>query len=47
MAPSDINASIVVGRKPGVEIEAQALNAIPATLTFAPWSVNVYEFPVN
>jgi hypothetical protein len=30
-----------------IKIEEQALVAIPTSLTFAPFSVNIYEFPVN
>jgi len=38
---------VVVGQEPGVQIEEQALDAIPANPTFAPFSVNIYEFPVK
>ncbi|HYL98419.1 MAG TPA: alpha-N-arabinofuranosidase [Blastocatellia bacterium] len=47
MAPSDINATIIVGQKPGVQVEEQSLEAVSSTLTVAPWSVNIYEFPVK
>lgn len=47
MAPSDINATIVVGQKPGVVVEERALEAVPTTMTFAPFSVSIYEFPVK
>ncbi|MBE3099935.1 MAG: hypothetical protein IMZ44_22685, partial [Planctomycetes bacterium] len=47
MAPADLNATIVVGQKPGVAIEEQALDAVPGTPSFAPFSVNVYAFPVK
>ena len=47
MAPADLNATIVVGQKPGVAVEEQALDAVPATPSFAPFSVNVYAFPVK
>ena len=36
-----------VGQEPDVKIEEQALDAIPANPTFAPFSVNIYEFPVK
>jgi alpha-L-arabinofuranosidase len=47
MAPADLNATIVVGQKPGVEVEEQAVDAAPGTAIFAPWSVTLYEFPVK
>jgi alpha-N-arabinofuranosidase len=47
MAPADINATIVVGQKPGVEVEEQTVEAVPASPAFAPFSVNLYEFPVK
>jgi len=47
MAPSSLTATVAVGQEPGVKIEEQALDAIPANPTFAPFSVNIYEFPVK
>jgi alpha-N-arabinofuranosidase len=47
MAPESLTATIVVGQEPGVEIEEQTLDTIPAKPTFAPFSVNIYEFPVK
>ena len=47
MAPSDINASIVVGQAPGVAVEEQTIDAMPHNPAFAPWSVTIYEFPVK
>ncbi len=47
MAPSDINATIVVGKMPQVEIEELPVDAVPASATIAPISVNIYEFTVN
>jgi alpha-N-arabinofuranosidase len=44
MSPSDINATIIAGQKPGVEVQEQTLPAIPSVLTLAPWSVSIYEF---
>jgi len=41
------NATIVEGQKPGVAIEEQALDAVPGTPSLAPFSVNVYAFPVK
>jgi len=47
MAPSDVNATITLGQKPGVEVERQTLDSVPATPTFAPFSVNIYVFPAK
>jgi alpha-N-arabinofuranosidase len=47
MAPPSLTANVVVGREPGVIIEEQALDALPTNPTFAPFSVNLYEFPVR
>jgi alpha-N-arabinofuranosidase len=47
LSPSDINATIVVGQKPGVEVEKQTLDAVPGTMTLPSWSVSVYEFPAK
>jgi alpha-N-arabinofuranosidase len=47
LAPAGLNATIVIGQKPGVEVEEQSVEAVPATPTFAPWSVTLYEFPVK
>jgi hypothetical protein len=43
-APSDLDATIAVGRKTGFDVEEKALAAVPATRTLARWSVSVYEF---
>jgi alpha-L-arabinofuranosidase len=47
MAPSSLDATIVVGERPGVQVEERALDAVPATPTFAPFSVTIYRFPVR
>lgn len=47
MAPSSVDATIVVGQKPGVEVEEQNLTSVPAALTLPPFSVNIYSFPVQ
>jgi alpha-N-arabinofuranosidase len=47
MAPPSLTANVVVGQEPGVKIEEHALDAIPTSLTFAPFSVNIYQFPVK
>jgi alpha-N-arabinofuranosidase len=47
MAPESLTATVVVGQEPGVKIEEQAMDAIPSNSTFAPFSVNIYKFPVK
>ncbi len=47
MAPADLNAKIVAGEKPEVQVEEQIVDAVPTSPTFAPWSVTIYEFPVK
>jgi alpha-N-arabinofuranosidase len=47
MAPSDVNASIVIGQPAQVRIEDQALTAVPAAAQIAPISVNIYELAVK
>jgi len=47
MAPESLTATVVVGQEPGVKIEEKSLEAIPTSPTFAPFSVNIYEFPVK
>jgi alpha-N-arabinofuranosidase len=47
MAPQSLTATVVVGQESGVKIEEQSLDAIPTSPTFAPFSVNIYEFPVK
>jgi alpha-N-arabinofuranosidase len=47
MAPADVNATIVVDQKPGVEVDERAVEAVPTTATFPPFSVSLYEFPVK
>lgn len=44
MAPQSLTANVVVGQDPGVKIEEQSLDAVPTSATFAPFSVNIYEF---
>ncbi|MBZ5586282.1 MAG: alpha-N-arabinofuranosidase [Acidobacteriia bacterium] len=47
MAPASLNASIVVGQKPGVEVEERALEAAPKTVAIAPFSVSIYELALR
>jgi alpha-L-arabinofuranosidase len=44
MAPQSLTAAVVVGQEPGVKIEEQSLSAVPKSPTFAPFSVDIYEF---
>jgi alpha-N-arabinofuranosidase len=44
MAPQSLTATVVVGQEPGVRIEEQALDSLPTNSTFAPFSVNIFEF---
>ena len=47
MAPQTLTATAVVGQEPGVRIEEQSVNQVPTNSTFAPFSVNIYPFPVQ
>jgi alpha-L-arabinofuranosidase len=47
MAPANIDAAIIIGQKPQVEIEEQPLDAEPSSVAVAPISVNIYEFTVK
>jgi alpha-N-arabinofuranosidase len=47
MAPSSLEATIVGGERPGVAVEELALDTVPKTPSFAPFSVTIYRFPVR
>ncbi|MBN2442633.1 MAG: hypothetical protein JXJ04_14860 [Spirochaetales bacterium] len=47
MAPDSLTANVVAGEEPGVTIEKELLESLPANPTFAPYSVSIYEFRVN
>jgi alpha-N-arabinofuranosidase len=47
MAPSSLTATVVVGQEPSVKIEEQLVDQVPSNPTFAPFSVNIYEYPVK
>jgi alpha-L-arabinofuranosidase len=47
MAPSSVDATITVGKKPEVEAEEQGLTSTPDTMSVPPFSVNIYSFPVQ
>jgi len=44
MAPATVDATIVVGQKPGVEVQEQGLASVPDTMSVPPFSVNIYSF---
>jgi alpha-N-arabinofuranosidase len=47
LAPSGLDATIVPGKPPGVEVLEQVLETVPGTATIPPISVSVYELPVK
>jgi alpha-N-arabinofuranosidase len=47
MAPASVDATIVVGQKPGVEVQEQQLTAVPDAVVVPPFSVNIYSFVVQ
>ena len=47
MAPSTVDATIIVGQTPGVEVREQELNSLPVTASVPPFSVNIYSFGVR
>ena len=47
MAPSSVDATIIVGQKPQVEIQAQQLTMVPDTMAVPPFSISIYSFPVQ
>jgi len=47
MARSSPTATVPGGQEPGVQIEEQPIDPVPANPTFAPFSVNIYKFPVK
>jgi hypothetical protein len=47
MAPSSVDATIIVGQKPGVEVQQQELTSLPDAMAVPPFSVNIYSFMVQ
>jgi len=47
MAPSSVDATITVRKKPEVEVEEQGLTSLPETMSVPPFSVNIYSFAVQ
>jgi hypothetical protein len=46
-APANLDASIIAGQKPGVEVEEQALDALPNNASIAPFSVSIYKLAIK
>jgi alpha-N-arabinofuranosidase len=46
MAPETVDATITVGQKPGVEVQEQALDAVPESMVIPPFSVSIYAYQV-
>ena len=47
MAPSSLDATVTLGKKPEVQVEEQGLSSVPETMDVPPFSVNIYSFPVE
>ena len=47
MAPATVEATIVVGQKPQVEVQEQELTAVPDIMSIPPFSVSIYSFPMQ
>lgn len=43
MAPESLDARIVIGEKPEVEVEEEAVRGVPGRVTFPPFSVTLYR----
>jgi len=47
MAPDSINATVLIDKKPEVQVEEQSFGALPETITVRPFSVNIYSYPLQ
>jgi len=47
MAPTSIDATVQIGKKPEVQVEEQTLGVLPGTITVRPFSVNIYSYPLQ
>ncbi len=47
MAPKSVDATITVGQKPGVEVEEQALGALPDAMDVPPFSIGIYSYALQ
>lgn len=44
MAPSSVDATVAVGKKPEVQVEEKVLGAMPGAMTVPPFSVSIYSY---
>jgi alpha-N-arabinofuranosidase len=47
MAPENVDATVAVGQKPGVEVQEKEITSVPDTMSVPPFSVNIYSFPLR
>jgi alpha-N-arabinofuranosidase len=47
MAPSSVDATILVGKKPDVEVQEEELTSLPSAMSVPPFSVSIYSFPLQ
>jgi alpha-N-arabinofuranosidase len=47
MAPSSVEATIIVGQKAGVEVQEQDLASMPDAMAVPPFSVSIYSYAVQ
>jgi alpha-N-arabinofuranosidase len=47
MAPGGVDASVVVGQKPEVEVEDRTIDTWPAPLEVPPLSISIYVLPAR
>ncbi len=47
MAPQNVDATVAVGQKPGVEVEEKEVTSLADTVSVPPFSVNIYSFAVQ
>jgi alpha-N-arabinofuranosidase len=47
MAPNSIDAGVKAGSPAEVQVEEQSLDALPATVTLRPYSVNIYSYSLQ
>jgi alpha-N-arabinofuranosidase len=47
MAPSKLDAVVVIGKTPEVAVEEHALGAVPAAIEAPPFSVSIYSYPLQ
>lgn len=47
LAPAKVDATITVGQRPDVEVQEQAMTALPEAMSVPPFSVSIYSFAVE